>query len=142
MPVDSTPEDTKELSISLSHRRHWAPPVSRYIDECLARQGRLAPQQLKHALGREHVGRRVPHPVPRRHLHDPWGLRDPDRHGKLRLAYESNPMAFIVEQAGGEASDGTKRILGIVPTWLHQRASVAPGSKNEVQRLLDYHRAA
>jgi fructose-1,6-bisphosphatase I len=51
-------------------------------------------------------------------------------------------MAFIVEQAGGAASDGSQRILDIVPGKLHQRVAVVLGSKNEVQRVVDYHRAA
>lgn len=53
--------------------------------------------------------------------------------GKLRLLYEANPLAFIVEQAGGAASDGTQRILDIPPTELHQRTPLYIGSKNEVE---------
>jgi fructose-1,6-bisphosphatase I len=52
--------------------------------------------------------------------------------GKLRLMYEANPMAFIVEQAGGRASDGRKRILDIVPTDIHQRTPVLLGSEEDV----------
>jgi fructose-1,6-bisphosphatase I len=59
--------------------------------------------------------------------------------GKLRLLYEANPLAFIVEQAGGAAGDGTQRILDVQPTELHQRTPLYIGSKNEVdlaQRIL------
>ena len=59
--------------------------------------------------------------------------------GKLRLMYEANPMAFIVEQAGGAATNGEQRILDIVPTSLHQRVAVFLGSKNEVDRVTRYH---
>jgi fructose-1,6-bisphosphatase I len=52
--------------------------------------------------------------------------------GKLRLLYEANPLAFIVEQAGGAASDGTQRILDVLPDELHQRTPLYIGSKNEV----------
>jgi len=52
--------------------------------------------------------------------------------GKLRLLYEANPLAFIVEQAGGAASDGNKRILDIEPTELHERTPLFIGSKDEV----------
>ena len=62
--------------------------------------------------------------------------------GKLRLMYEANPMAFLVEQAGGRATNGHQRILDIVPTKLHERVSVVLGSKNEVQRVTDLHQAA
>jgi fructose-1,6-bisphosphatase I len=53
--------------------------------------------------------------------------------GKLRLQYESNPLAFIVEQAGGKASDGKGRIMDIQPSSLHQRAPLFIGSKNMVE---------
>jgi fructose-1,6-bisphosphatase I len=51
-------------------------------------------------------------------------------------------MAFLVEQAGGLASDGTRRILDVVPARLHERVSVVLGSRNEVQRVIDYHAQA
>jgi fructose-1,6-bisphosphatase I len=70
----------------------------------------------------------------------PWDAREPDKPGKLRLMYEANPMAFIVEQAGGMATDGRQRILDIVPTRLHQRVAVVLGSRNEVQRVNELHR--
>ena len=53
--------------------------------------------------------------------------------GKLRLLYEANPLAFIVEQAGGAAIDGTKRILDVQPTELHQRTPLYIGSKDEIE---------
>ena len=69
----------------------------------------------------------------------PWDKREPDKPGKLRLMYEANPMAFLVEQAGGLATNGRERILDIVPTSLHERVSVVLGSKNEVSRVTEYH---
>ena len=53
--------------------------------------------------------------------------------GKLRLLYEANPLAFIVEQAGGAASDGTQRTLDVLPDELHQRTPLYIGSKHEVE---------
>jgi fructose-1,6-bisphosphatase I len=61
--------------------------------------------------------------------------------GRLRLMYEANPMAFIVEQAGGAATDGRQRILDVQPEALHQRIGVILGSKNEVERVTRYHHA-
>ena len=55
-----------------------------------------------------------------------------NRRGKLRLLYEANPLAFIVEQAGGAATDGTQRIMDVQPTELHQRTPLFIGSKNDV----------
>jgi fructose-1,6-bisphosphatase I len=56
--------------------------------------------------------------------------------------YEANPMAFLIEQAGGAATNGRQRILDVTPTKLHERVSVVLGSKNEVQRVTDYHLTA
>ena len=71
----------------------------------------------------------------------PWDKREPDKPGKLRLMYEANPMSFLVEQAGGAATNGTERILDVTPHKLHERVSVILGSKNEVQRVTEYHRS-
>jgi fructose-1,6-bisphosphatase I len=72
----------------------------------------------------------------------PRDLKDPSKPGRLRLMYEANPMAFLVEQAGGAATNGHDRILDVQPTQLHQRVSVVLGSKNEVDRITRAHREA
>ena len=53
--------------------------------------------------------------------------------------YEANPMALLIEQAGGAATNGRERILGMQPTQLHQRVPVFLGSKNEVAEATRYH---
>jgi fructose-1,6-bisphosphatase I len=58
--------------------------------------------------------------------------------GKLRLLYECNPMAFIIERAGGVATDGSQRILDIVPTTLHQRSPFYGGSRDMMEELSDF----
>jgi fructose-1,6-bisphosphatase I len=70
----------------------------------------------------------------------PADLREPEKAGKLRLMYEANPMAIIVEQAGGMATNGKERILDIQPTALHQRVAVFLGSRNEVELVTSYHK--
>jgi fructose-1,6-bisphosphatase I len=70
----------------------------------------------------------------------PRDAREPEKPGKLRLLYEANPMSMIVEQAGGTATDGHRRILDIDPDKLHQRVAVFLGSRNEVDRVTGYHR--
>ena len=133
------PADTKEFAINMSNMRHWAPPVRRYIDECL--QGKEGPR------GKDFNMRWVASMVADVHriltrggvFLYPWDQREPDKPGKLRLMYEANPMAFIVEQAGGTATNGSERIMDIVPTRLHERVSVVLGSKNEVERVTSYH---
>ena len=133
------PADTREFAINMSNMRHWAPPVRRYIDECLA--GKEGPR------GKDYNMRWIASMVADVHrilsrggvFMYPWDKREPDKPGKLRLMYEANPMAFLVEQAGGMATNGQQRIMDIGPKKLHERVSVILGSRNEVQRVTDYH---
>jgi len=131
------PEDTQEFAINASNARNWEPPVKRYIDECLA--GKTGPR------GKDFNMRWVASMVadvyrilsrggvfmyPRDAKH---------KDGRLRLMYEANPMSFIVEQAGGAATNGRTRIMDIQPAALHERVGVILGSKNEVERIRSYH---
>ena len=72
----------------------------------------------------------------------PADRREPDKPGKLRLMYEANPMSFLVEQAGGMATNGRQRIMEIEPSRLHERVAVFLGSRNEVARATRYHEGA
>ncbi len=133
------PEDTKEFAINMSNMRFWEPPMRRYIDELLA--GKEGPR------GKDFNMRWVASMVADVHrilsrggiFMYPRDLKDPTKPGKLRLMYEANPMAFIVEQAGGAATTGRERILDIKPSELHQRVPVVLGSKNEVEHVTRYH---
>ena len=133
------PADTKEFAVNMSNLRHWAPPMRRYIDECLA--GKAGPR------GKDFNMRWVASMVADVHrimtrggiFMYPADQREPDKPGKLRLMYEANPMAFLVEQAGGLATNGRERILDLQPTKLHERVAVFMGSKNEVMRATRYH---
>ncbi len=133
------PADTKEFAINMSNMRHWDAPVKRYIDECLA--GKEGPR------GKDFNMRWIASMVADVHriltrggvFMYPWDKREPNKPGKLRLMYEANPMGWLVEQAGGAATNGRERILDINPTELHQRVSVILGSKNEVERVTGYH---
>ncbi len=133
------PEDTKEFSINMSNMRHWDKPVKRYIDECLA--GKTGPR------GKDFNMRWIASMVADVHriitrggvFMYPWDAREPEKPGKLRLMYEANPMSFLVEQAGGASTDGRQRIMDIAPGKLHQRVAVVIGSKNEVERVTQYH---
>ena len=133
------PPDTKEFAINMSNMRHWDAPVKRYIDECL--QGREGPR------GKDFNMRWIASMVADVHriltrggvFMYPWDRREPEKPGKLRLMYEANPMGWLVEQAGGAATNGRQRILDIAPGKLHERVSVILGSKNEVERVTRYH---
>ena len=133
------PTDTAEYSINASNARHWFPPVRRYIDEL--EQGKAGPR------GKNFNMRWIASMVADVHrilsrggiFMYPADARDPDKPGKLRLMYEANPMSLIIEQAGGAATDGQRRILDIQPTNLHQRVAVFLGSKSEVERVTSFH---
>jgi len=133
------PADTQEFAINMSNMRHWDAPIKRYVDECLA--GKEGPR------GKDFNMRWIASMVADVHriltrggiFMYPWDKREPTKPGKLRLMYEANPMGWLIEQAGGAATNGKERILDINPTQLHQRVSVILGSKNEVERVTGYH---
>ncbi len=133
------PADTKEFAINMSNMRHWDEPVRRYIDECL--QGQEGPR------GKDFNMRWIASMVADVHriltrggvFMYPWDKREPHKPGKLRLMYEANPMSWLIEQAGGAATNGKERILDLQPSQLHERVSVVLGSKNEVERVTRYH---
>ncbi len=135
------PEDTKEFAINMSNMRHWDAPVRRYIDECL--EGKDGPR------GKDFNMRWIASMVADVHriltrggvFLYPWDKREPEKPGKLRLMYEANPMSWLVEQAGGAATNGRTRIMDLQPGKLHERVSVILGSKNEVERVTGYHTA-
>ena len=136
-PAIRIPEDTQEFAINASNARRWEAPVKRYIDECLA--GKDGPR------GKDFNMRWVASMVADVfRVISRGGIfmypRDSkNKEGRLRLMYEANPMALIVEQAGGAATDGRTRILDLQPKRLHQRVAVVLGSKNEVERVASYH---
>ena len=135
-PDITVPADTREFAINMSNRRHWAEPVRRYVDGCLA--GKTGPR------GKDFNMRWVAAMVADVHrilmrggvFLYPWDQREPERPGKLRLLYEGAPMALLIERAGGKATtDGTQAILDVVPSSLHQRVAVALGSDHEVDAI-------
>jgi len=124
----------------MSNQRHWEAPVKRYVDELLA--------GVSGVRGRDFNMRWVAAMVAEVHriltrggiFMYPRDARDPDKPGKLRLMYEGNPMAFIIEQAGGKATNGTQRIMDIKPQALHERVAVFLGSSEEVDIVTGYHK--
>lgn len=133
------PADTQEFAINMSNMRHWDAPVRRYIDECLL--GKEGPR------GKDFNMRWIASMVADVHriltrggvFLYPWDRREPHKAGKLRLLYEANPMSWLIEQAGGAATNGKQRILALQPGQLHERVSVVLGSRNEVERVTRYH---
>jgi fructose-1,6-bisphosphatase I len=141
-PKMSIPEDTKEFAINMSNERFWEAPVKRYIDECLAGKTGEREKDFNMRWVASMVAE-VYRILTRGGIFMyPKDTKDPGKPGRLRLMYEANPMSFIVEQAGGVSTTGHERILDIKPDNLHQRVPVILGSRNEVERVVKYHKEA
>jgi fructose-1,6-bisphosphatase I len=133
------PHATREYSINASNYRHWDESIRTYVDDCM--RGRDGPR------GKDFNMRWTASPVADifRLLTRggiflyPGDMRDNYTMGRLRLVYEANPLAWIVEQAGGAACSGTDRILDVEPASLHQRTPFICGSRTEVEYLVRLH---
>ncbi|MEO8742888.1 MAG: class 1 fructose-bisphosphatase, partial [Lysobacteraceae bacterium] len=134
------PEETQEFAANVSNQRHWEAPMQHYVAEMLA--GREGPR------GKDFNMRWVASMVADVHriltrggvFIYPLDAKIKAQGGKLRLLYEANPMAFLVEQAGGAASTGRERMLDVQPIKLHQRVPVFLGSRREVEYVVAIHR--
>jgi len=138
-PSITIPEETSEYSINTSNSRFWEPPIARYVAEC--KEGSTGVRN--HDFNMRWIASMVAE-VHRIILRGgifmyPRDTRDPSKPGRLRLMYEANPMAMLIEQAGGWASTGRGRMLEVEPTSIHQRIPVILGSKREVERVERYH---
>jgi len=138
-PAMKIPEETSEFAINMSNQRFWEPPVQRYIEECL--QGIEGPREKNFNMRWiASLVAEVYRILTRGGVFlYPYDLRDLSKSGRLRIMYEANPMAFIIEQAGGACSTGRERILDIKPIHIHQRVPLILGSKKEVERIVAYH---
>ncbi|NOQ34798.1 MAG: class 1 fructose-bisphosphatase [Methylococcaceae bacterium] len=137
-PEIKIPEETSEFAINMSNQRFWEEPVQRYVEECL--------QGEEGVRGKNFNMRWIASLVAEVYRILTRGgvfMYPLDNHkskaGRLRLMYEANPIGFIVEQAGGACSTGRERILDLEPTGIHQRVPLILGSKNEVERIVNYH---
>ena len=129
------PLEASEFAINASNRRHWPAPITRYVEGCLA--GADGPR------GHDYNMRWVASLVA-----ETWRIisrggvflypadaRKGYAAGRLRLVYEAAPVAMLVEQAGGRATDGVRDIMDITPDGLHQRVPLVFGAKNEVEAV-------
>lgn len=134
------PAECTEFAINASNERFWEPPVKRYVTECLDGHTGLR--------GKDFNMRWVASPVAATfriltqggiYLY-PLDERNRERGGRARLLFEANPIAFIVEQAGGLAATGRQaRIMEVVPTALHQHVPLIFGSRYEVERIVSHY---
>jgi fructose-1,6-bisphosphatase I/sedoheptulose-1,7-bisphosphatase len=129
----------REFAINASNHRFWEPAVRRYVDECLA--GTAGPRGVDFNM------RWIASLVAETHrilmrggvFLYPRDSKAATKHGRLRMLYETNPIAFLIEQAGGMASTGERRMMDERPTGLHQRSGFVFGSSEEVLRIEQYH---
>ena len=134
------PEDTAEFAINMSNRRYWEPAVQRYVEECVKGKdgGREKNFNMRWIASLVAEVYRI---LTRGGIFMyPYDTKDPSMAGRLRLMYEANPMSFIVEQAGGASSTGRERIMEMQPQSIHQRVPLILGSKNEVERVVAFHK--
>jgi fructose-1,6-bisphosphatase I / sedoheptulose-1,7-bisphosphatase len=139
-PAIQLPAAASEFAINVSNSRFWEPAVTRYVDECLA--GSTGPRAKDFNM------RWIASLVAETHriltrggvFLYPLDTKDPAKPGRLRLLYEANPVALLIEEAGGLASTGRERILDVTPDELHQRIAFIFGAREEVERIEGYHR--
>lgn len=139
-PHMQIPEYCQEFAINASNERFWETPVRRYVRECLA--GGTGPR------GRDFNMRWVASLVAETFrilvrggvFLYPKDTKETGEEGRLRLLHEVNPIAFIIEQAGGAASTGHERVMGLGPRSLHERSPLIFGPSAEVELIERYHR--
>ncbi|KAB2919255.1 MAG: class 1 fructose-bisphosphatase [Hyphomicrobiaceae bacterium] len=132
------PEKTREYAINASNARYWSEAIRAYVGDCVA--GKDGPRD------QDFNTRWIASLVAEAHrilmrggvFLYPGDARKGYGSGRLRLIYEANPVAWLVEQAGGCATDGRERILDATPQRLHQRTPFVFGSKEEVERIARY----
>jgi fructose-1,6-bisphosphatase I len=131
--------DTNEFAINSSNSRQWDGHIRAYVDDCL--EGEEGPH------GSNYNMRWIASLVAECHrilsrggiFLYPGDIRQGYAHGRLRLVYEGNPIAFLVEQAGGAATTGTQRIMEITPESIHERVPMIFGSQHEVELVEKYY---
>lgn len=132
------PETAAACSVDTTHRRSWVPTSNRLDDRGPQAIGGRGEKDC--GIGRLCLVAEVHRVLLRGGVfmssHD---ARNPAEGDRLRLLHEANPVAMLVEQAGGLASTGRERVLDVQPTGLHQRIGVVLGSRDEVARLVRDH---
>jgi fructose-1,6-bisphosphatase I len=138
-PKVEIPPCVAEYAINGSNSRHWDEPVRTYVEDC--KRGKEGPRRVDFNMrwtGSPVVD--IYRILSRGGIYlYPGDKRREFRNGRLRLIYEANPIAWVVEQAGGAASTGVERVLEVAPTSLHQRVPLIAGSRSEVEHVVRLH---
>ncbi len=138
-PNIMVPETPKYASVNASYENYWSPGAQRFHHYLQGRE----PTQPRVALSSRYVGSLVAdfhrNLLQGGIFYYPLNYQDPaNPQAKLRLLYEAAPLAFIIEKAGGYASDGTQNILDVEPTALHQRVPLFIGNEELVRQAEAY----
>ncbi|MBS9780423.1 MAG: class 1 fructose-bisphosphatase [Moraxellaceae bacterium] len=132
---------TQEYAINSSNYRQWFPAIQKYVDELIAGETGIRGKNYNTRWVAAMVSE-VNRILTRGGVFlYPADKRNVSQGGKLRLMYEANPMALLIEEAGGKATDTVHDILDIEPTHIHQRISVVLGCPEEVERVRELHLA-
>lgn len=132
------PQETQEFSVNMANQRFWQPAFKRYIEELLEGEVGVRNKRFNMRWNASMVGDMHRVLVRGGIFMYPSDRRDAKQPAKLRLLYEANPIAMLVEHAGGKAFNEQQRILDIEPQALHQRVAVIMGSANEVEVCLNH----
>ena len=135
------PAGRREYAINASNYRHWTVAVREYVDDLIAGETGPAGGDFNMRWIGSLVAEAYRVLVRGGVFLYPRDARPDFSAGRLRLVYEANPVAFLIEQAGGAATDGEHRILDLVPETLHGRTPLVFGSAEKVARVARYHEA-
>jgi len=137
-PELSIPASTQEFSVNLANQRFWNPAFNAYVQDLLLGETGPRAKRFNMRWNAAMVGD-VHRLLTRGGVFAyPSDSRNPLQPAKLRLLYEGNPMAWLVEQAGGKARSEEQRLLDIEPRELHERVAVILGSSEEVDTCIEY----
>ncbi len=136
------PPGRRQYAINASNGRHWPLAIRAFVEECVA--GADGPRGVDYNM--RWLGAVVSEAY-RILLHGgiylyPGDARPGYRRGRLRLLYEANPLALLIEQAGGTATDGFGRILDLVPADVHEHVPLIFGSPDKVERVMALYAAS
>jgi fructose-1,6-bisphosphatase I len=138
-PGARIPQGRREYAINASNYRHWDEPVRAYVDDCVAGADGPRGTDFNMRWNASLVAEAYRILVRGGIFLYPRDARPGYEQGRLRLVYEANPLALVVEEAGGAATDGLRRILDLEPAALHQRVPLVLGSADKVERVARYH---
>ncbi len=133
------PRSAAEFAINASNYRHWDEAVQLYFDDCLQGTEGSRSKNFNMRWIASLVADAYRIIVRGGVFLYPRDAREGYAAGRLRLVYEANPIALLIEQAGGAATDGARRLLDIQPSSLHQRSPLIFGSADEVDLIGRYH---